>query len=160
MDAGNIGFKDETFDCIISLETIEHVKNYQNAFQEFFRLLKKDGILIISTPNKNRFNRPKNPFHYKEFTKDELIKFLNVYFSNVILYSQLLYLKSVKRRILRSLMERIVKIDFLRFRRILGRKIQDEIFDKIDNTNKQFEPILYEDDHCPKTFITVCKKEN
>jgi len=160
MDAGNIGFKDESFDCIISLETIEHLQNYQMAFQEFYRLLKKDGMLIISTPNKNRFNRPKNPFHYKEFTKDELIQFLNEYFSNVILYSQLLYLKSVKRRILRSLMERIVKIDFLRFRRILGRKIQDEIFNKIDNTNKQFEPILYKDEHCPKTFITVCKKEN
>jgi len=160
MDAAGIGFKDKSFDCIISLETIEHIQNYQTVFKEFYRLLKKDGILIISTPNKNRFNRPKNPFHYKEFSKNELIKFLNEYFSNVILYSQLLYTKSIKRRILRSMVDRIVKIDFLRLRRILGRKIQDKMLDRIDITNKQFEPILFEEEHRPKTFITICKKEN
>ena len=160
MDAGTIGFKDESFDCIISLETIEHLQNFQNAFQEFYRLLKKDGILIISTPNKNRLNRPNNPFHYKEFTKDELIKYLNEYFPNVMLYSQLLYTKSINRRILRSVVDRIVKIDFLRLRRILGRKMQDKMLDRIDITNKQFEPILFEEEHRPKTFITICKKEN
>ena len=160
MDAGSIGFKDESFDCIISFETIEHLQNYQSALQEFYRLLKKDGILIMSTPNKNRLNRPNNPFHYKEFTKDEFIKFLEEYFSNVLLYSQILYLKSKKKRFLKSLMVCAVKIDFLNFRRFIGQKQKEKIADRLDNTNKQFEPILFEEEHFPKSFIAICKKEN
>ncbi|NDB84587.1 MAG: bifunctional 2-polyprenyl-6-hydroxyphenol methylase/3-demethylubiquinol 3-O-methyltransferase UbiG [Alphaproteobacteria bacterium] len=40
------------FDIIICLEVLEHVNNYKEFFSHFSRLLKKNGILIVSTINR------------------------------------------------------------------------------------------------------------
>jgi len=44
------GFDDDTFDCIICLETIEHLES--RVYAEIKRILKKDGKLIVTTPKK------------------------------------------------------------------------------------------------------------
>lgn len=44
-------FENETFDCIFCIEVIEHLKNPDHCLNEIQRLLKKNGVLIISTPN-------------------------------------------------------------------------------------------------------------
>ena len=41
------------FDIIISLEVIEHVRNYKAFLADIHSCLKKDGIIIISTINRN-----------------------------------------------------------------------------------------------------------
>lgn len=81
-DAISIPFENCTFDCIISLENIEHVNNQQKYLQEVHRTLKKDGILILSTPNKDRItirlarlmrrDSYQNPYHFHEFNFEEL----------------------------------------------------------------------------------------
>lgn len=43
--------KDETGDAFICQEGIEHFADQLNAFREFNRVLKKDGTLLITTPN-------------------------------------------------------------------------------------------------------------
>jgi SAM-dependent methyltransferase len=42
---------DASFDCIVSIEVIEHVENHSRFVSELVRLLKPGGTLIISTPN-------------------------------------------------------------------------------------------------------------
>ncbi|MFX1552266.1 MAG: class I SAM-dependent methyltransferase [Promethearchaeota archaeon] len=51
MDINNLDFKENTFDGIISVYTLFHVpkKNHFEIFQEFFRILKPAGILMINT---------------------------------------------------------------------------------------------------------------
>lgn len=44
-------FDDNSFDAIFLLDVIEHVPNQFFLFDEIHRILKKDGLLIISTPN-------------------------------------------------------------------------------------------------------------
>lgn len=44
-------FKDRFFDVVFSKSVIEHVLNSDNFFEESFRVLKKDGIAIIMTPD-------------------------------------------------------------------------------------------------------------
>lgn len=86
-------FDNESIDVIVSFETIEHIdKSMQIAFmKEIKRVLKKDGILIMSTPNKkiysDEFNYH-NEFHVKEFYKDEFIAFIQNNFKYYKLYSQ------------------------------------------------------------------------
>lgn len=43
-------FEDETFSQIISLDTLEHIKDDNSVFQEFGRMLKRSGKLILSVP--------------------------------------------------------------------------------------------------------------
>jgi SAM-dependent methyltransferase len=49
-DAVHLPFPDETFDTVILLEVLEHLNDPIRAMQEARRVLKLDGILIISTP--------------------------------------------------------------------------------------------------------------
>lgn len=44
-------FPDNSFDCILFLETIEHVDSPVAFLKEFHRILKPNGCLIVSTPN-------------------------------------------------------------------------------------------------------------
>lgn len=86
-------FEDKMFDLIISFETIEHVnETIQKAFlEEVNRTLKKDGIFIISTPNKRIYSdkvETKNPYHKKEFYKDEFKNFLGQHFEYIYIFNQ------------------------------------------------------------------------
>jgi len=53
-DALNPPFKNETFDCIIASEIIEHLVEPKEFVKNIIPLLKKDGVLIISTPYKEK----------------------------------------------------------------------------------------------------------
>lgn len=45
-------FPDNTFDAVLSIEVIEHVKSPNLMLKEIERVLKREGFLIITTPNK------------------------------------------------------------------------------------------------------------
>lgn len=45
-------FKDSSFDYAVCSEVIEHVPNAVQAIRELYRVLKPNGILILTTPNR------------------------------------------------------------------------------------------------------------
>lgn len=45
-----LSFKSETFDMYISNDVFEHVSDYIKAFQEAYRILRKNGIFILHIP--------------------------------------------------------------------------------------------------------------
>lgn len=51
-DAENMPFKDNSFDGIVCVKSFVHYPNPQKALNEFYRVLKKNGILIIDIDNK------------------------------------------------------------------------------------------------------------
>lgn len=44
-------YRDEQFDVITSSEVVEHLENYRLLLRELFRIAKKDGTVVITTPN-------------------------------------------------------------------------------------------------------------
>ena len=50
--ASRLKFNDESFDIVLSTEVIEHVDHQNKAINEMFRVLKSNGILVITTPNR------------------------------------------------------------------------------------------------------------
>lgn len=52
-DAENIPFKDSSFDCVMSINMLEHLDNIHKAVEEMKRVVKTDGKIIISIPNGN-----------------------------------------------------------------------------------------------------------
>jgi SAM-dependent methyltransferase len=77
---------DHSFDVIVCFEAIEHIENQDQLLKEVKRLLKADGIFIVSTPNKALYHeeeRDENPFHVKELNFEEFQTLLGRYFSNV-----------------------------------------------------------------------------
>jgi SAM-dependent methyltransferase len=51
-DIGALPFRSEFFDLVISRSVVEHLENPARVFQEFFRVLKPGGCVVIVTPNK------------------------------------------------------------------------------------------------------------
>jgi SAM-dependent methyltransferase len=52
MDIRNSGFADEKFDVIILSEVIEHIWEPEKVINQIYLTLKRDGLLILTTPNK------------------------------------------------------------------------------------------------------------
>jgi len=81
-DAESLPLRSGQFDVVVSFETIEHVSDYRRLLAEVTRALRRDGLLIVSTPNRRVFVEG-NPFHTKEFTSDEFEEALAGYFPYV-----------------------------------------------------------------------------
>lgn len=75
-DATNIPLDDNSIDILVSFETIEHVENYKAFMSEITRVLKPDGVLVLSTPIKDT-SPDNNPFHIKEFSLAEFTKLMS-----------------------------------------------------------------------------------
>jgi ubiquinone/menaquinone biosynthesis C-methylase UbiE len=79
MNAAHLKFNTSSFDTIVSFETIEHlkIKDITLMISEFHRVLKKNGILIISTPDVRNYSLgnfiSSNNFHQTEFTQEEFL---------------------------------------------------------------------------------------
>jgi ubiquinone/menaquinone biosynthesis C-methylase UbiE len=86
-DATNIPLPDDSIDVVITFETIEHIPDYAAFMQEITRVLKPDGIAIISTPNELEFAEG-NHFHLHEFERDEFTSLVKEHFANVDEYFQ------------------------------------------------------------------------
>src|SRR5213076_2544358 len=70
----DIPLPDGSFDVVTSFETIEHHDKHEEMLDEIKRVLKPDGVLIISSPNRLTYSDEpgyKNPFHVKELYYDE-----------------------------------------------------------------------------------------
>ena len=86
-------FENQSFDVVVSFETIEHVgEEIQRKFlEEICRVLKPEGTLIMSTPNKAVYTdlvEGENPFHIKEFYVKEFREFLGGRFAHMEFYCQ------------------------------------------------------------------------
>ena len=86
-----IPLESNSIDVVISYETLEHHDEHEKMMIEIKRVLKPEGILLISTPDKHFYSDKrnyKNSFHVKELYKSEFIYLINKHFKNYQLYSQ------------------------------------------------------------------------
>lgn len=86
-DITSLPFEDDSFELVVSFETIEHVKDPERALDELRRVLADDGLLVISTPNKHQY-LVENEFHEREFKHEEFVELLSARFPVVELLLQ------------------------------------------------------------------------
>ena len=89
--AAKIPVGDHLFDIVVSFETIEHHDKHEEMFAEIKRVLKPDGLLIMSSPDKLNYTDKRNfhnPFHVKELYADEFKALVRKNFSNSTFYYQ------------------------------------------------------------------------
>jgi 2-polyprenyl-3-methyl-5-hydroxy-6-metoxy-1,4-benzoquinol methylase len=78
-DVTKLTLKDDQFDVILSMETIEHVPDHE-CLKEFRRVLKPGGQLILSTPQNSIGRIPVNADHLREYSLPELRMLMSTYF--------------------------------------------------------------------------------
>lgn len=84
-----IPMEDKSVDLVVSFETIEHVDEQAqlNFMNEISRILKPDGMVLISTPNSLVYPKG-NEFHIKELTLDEFTNLIKSKFKNLEMFYQ------------------------------------------------------------------------
>lgn len=88
-DCGAIALASRGFDVVCSFETIEHLTRVEPYLAEVVRLLKPDGVFLVSTPNaRTTTSRPDNPFHHQEWAAADFSALLRRHFDQVMLYGQ------------------------------------------------------------------------
>jgi SAM-dependent methyltransferase len=90
--------EDASIDLVVSFETIEHLAEQAAMLGEFRRVLKPDGLLFISSPNKPVYSDERdfhNEFHVRELTREELAAVLTPAFPQQRWYAQRLMFHSL-----------------------------------------------------------------
>jgi SAM-dependent methyltransferase len=78
-DVASLPFADRSLDLVVCFETIEHLDDDVGAIREFRRVLVDDGLLIISTPNRDEY-LVDNEFHKREYSPTEFDALLAEHF--------------------------------------------------------------------------------
>jgi SAM-dependent methyltransferase len=82
---------ERSFDAVVAFEMIEHLADHARVLEEIRRVLAPDGVLVISTPEKDRYTEASgrvNAFHERELTRAELEELLGTRFAHVAVSGQ------------------------------------------------------------------------
>lgn len=83
--------EDDSIDVVVSFETIEHITQQELFLREVKRVLRQDGLLIISSPERDTYHsyrQGENEFHVKELSREELVTLLTCNFAHVAVGAQ------------------------------------------------------------------------
>jgi ubiquinone/menaquinone biosynthesis C-methylase UbiE len=91
-DAASLPFPADSFDLVVSFETIEHLPEPTRFLDECVRVLRPSGLCVISTPNVAVYNPGRNSgrnrYHCSEMTEAEFILAVSTRFCSLRSYSQ------------------------------------------------------------------------
>ncbi|KRG79496.1 hypothetical protein ABB30_00720 [Stenotrophomonas ginsengisoli] len=81
--AAAIPLPDDCVDVVVSFETIEHLMEQEEMMAEIRRVLRPDGVLVMSSPNKEVYSDRAgyhNDFHVKELYQAEFLSLIGRHF--------------------------------------------------------------------------------
>lgn len=93
-NADNIPLESNSIDIVVSFETIEHHDKHDEMLLEIKRVLKKDGLLIMSSPDKEFYSDKvgqNNIYHIKELYFKEFKTLIDYHFKETAYYFQKSY---------------------------------------------------------------------
>ncbi len=93
-----LDFDEASFDVVVSFETIEHLAEQAEMLAEIRRVLRADGLLVISSPNRPVYSEESgehNEFHVKELDFKEFDDLLRVQFPTIEYFGQRILMGSV-----------------------------------------------------------------
>ncbi len=89
MDVCSFAFPDDSFDVICSFETIEHLRDVETYLRGVIRVMKEDGVYLVSTPlSAHSTHSPKNPFHCQEWNLEDFKRLLGQHFNLIKFFGQ------------------------------------------------------------------------
>lgn len=85
-DAHELPINDDSYDVVVFLEAIYYLDNPKKFLHEANRVLRKNGIIIISTVNKEWMDFHPSKYSKKYYTHEELVDLLSEDFSDIEAY--------------------------------------------------------------------------
>ncbi|HHS13285.1 MAG TPA: class I SAM-dependent methyltransferase [bacterium] len=116
MDANSLDLA-QRFDIAVTFQVIEHMPNLSKFVQQLKQLVKRNGMIFISTPNVKQPQKDEraNPFHFNEMNYTQFLKLISDNFSSF----EILGVAYASRNKIRSF---VAKLPFYRLGMKLKRK--------------------------------------
>jgi SAM-dependent methyltransferase len=133
-DMAHLPFPDASFASVLSVQSLEHAPDPVPVLSEAGRVLEPGGVAIFVTPNRLTFGRPDeivDPYHYVEFSADELRRACGRAFGTVEvrgLFGSARYLELVAEE--KRALDRLLRWDPLRLRRFAPRRLRRSLYDR------------------------------
>jgi len=122
-EATQIPFNNNAFNLITIFDVLEHIKFDSIAISEVYRVLKKDGIAIVSVPaNKFLWScHDEVLHHYRRYSKEEIkgkilkcnFKILKISYYNFFLFTFIFIFRLFKKVFYKIKKEKAVKTDII-----------------------------------------------
>jgi ubiquinone/menaquinone biosynthesis C-methylase UbiE len=137
-DGDRLPFEDNTFDMVISFQVIEHIADDKNYILEAYRVLKKNGLFILTTPNRvyrlKEGQKPWNRFHIREYDYLSLKDILSYNFRHIEIFGlkgneeiQKIEVERVNK------IQKFISLDPLNLRNILPEKVKIVVANLFNN---------------------------
>lgn len=133
-DMRALPFVQDSFDSVVSIQSIEHVPDPQRVLAEVVRVLRPEGRAILVTPNRLTFGRSDeiiDPYHHVEYDARQLHDLCRPFFDRVEI--QGLQVSERYRAIHddeRRELDRLLALDPLRLRRLMPRRLRQWLYDR------------------------------
>jgi SAM-dependent methyltransferase len=133
-DMRALPFAEDSFDSVVSIQSIEHVPDPERVLAEVARVLRPEGRAVFVTPNRLTFGRPDeiiDPYHYVEYDATQLGDLCTRFFDQV----EVSGLRASERYQAihddeRRELDRLLSRDPLRLRRLVPRTIRQRLYDR------------------------------
>jgi SAM-dependent methyltransferase len=134
-------FEADSFDGVLSVQSIEHVPDPERVIAEVRRVLRPGGVAVFATPNRLTFARPDeiiDPFHYVELDPRQLRDLAGRAFDDVEVRGlfgsarQMAFVAREKRRL-----DALLARDPLRTRRLVPRRVRMMLYDALLNRHRR-----------------------
>lgn len=78
-DLITLPYRAETFDFVSALDVLEHIKDDELAVSEISRILKKNGVAVITVPHRMKYytNQDKIIGHYRRYEINQILSIFN-----------------------------------------------------------------------------------
>jgi len=165
----NYSHKNNSVDCIIFSEIINEKDTSKNKLNSFNKILKQNGVLIISTLNKKNKSLIFDNNNNNNFSKDEFVDLLKTQFSEIELFSQkVISKKEIMHTRLEWVFKLKIKLRFFLSTFLLKFDKKSNFYNKYMKNKTQIQTeklntseysiIPYNEKHNPLFFVAVCHK--
>jgi SAM-dependent methyltransferase len=147
-DMRALPFEDASFASVVAIHSVEHVPDPEKAVREAARVLTEDGVAVYATPNRLTFGRPDeiiDPYHYVEFDPGQLGSLCRAHFADVELrglFASGLYMEIFREE--REKLDRLLRRDPLRMRRLVPVRARRRLYDWLLRRNRRLDDPRYE----------------
>ena len=134
-DMRELPFRAASFGSVLALHSVEHVPDPERVVAEAARVLEPGGVAVFVTPNRLTFGRPDeiiDPFHHVELDPGELRRLCAGSFAHVELrgvFASERYMVLFREE--RAKLDRLLRLDPLRLRRLVPRRVRQLLYDAL-----------------------------
>lgn len=141
-DMRDLPIESATVPSLLAVQSLEHVPDPERTVAEAARVLEPDGTAVFVTPNRLTLGRPDeiiDPYHYVEFDPAALRRLCERAFGEVEvlgLFGSERYLELFREE--RVTLDRLLRLDPLRLRRFVPRRLKQRLYDAL---LRRFRPL-------------------